>query len=179
MNETPGKVTIAMDRNTHRLTHGFTLVEILIVVVILAILAALVVPQFSNAAKLSRENVLKEDLRYLRSQIMVYQAQHDGVAPGYPNGDTTQTPTAEAFVAQMTSSTNAAGGVGAGPGYSFGPYLSRMPANPMNEMDSVRVVASWPAAAAGTHGWIYQPSTLRLAADAVGSDDSGTDYIDY
>ena len=168
-----------MERNIHKLRHGFTLVEILIVVVILAILGALVVPQFSNAARLSRENVLKEDLRYLRSQIMVYQAQHNGVAPGYPGGDTRQTPTADAFLAQMTGPTNAGGQNGTGDGYGYGPYLSRVPVNPMNDMDSVRVVTIWPTEAAGTHGWVYQPSELRIHADAVGQDDSGTDYFGY
>jgi len=168
-----------MDRRKLKTTRGFTLVEILIVVVILAILGALVVPQFSNAAKLSRENVLKEDLRYLRSQVMVYQAQHNGVAPGYPNGSTTQSPTAAAFVAQMSQPTNAAGQTGSGAAYALGPYLSRMPTNPINELDTVRVVTSWPSQAAGTHGWVYMPSELRIASDAIGSDDSGTDYFEY
>jgi len=168
-----------MDRNPFTTSRGFTLVEILIVVVILAILAALVVPQFSSAARLSRENVLKDDLRYLRSQIMVYQAQHNGVAPGYPNGDTGQSPDAATFLAQMTRTTNASGQTGVGAGYPLGPYLSRMPDNPMNDLNTVRVVGSWPAAAAGTHGWVYQPSTLRIAADAVGVDLEGRPSFEY
>src|SRR4051812_32333230 len=79
------------DRRTSR--GGFTLVEILIVVVILGILATVVIPQFSNASQEARENTLKDDLRYLRIQIQVYKAQHRDVPPGYPNADPNQAPT--------------------------------------------------------------------------------------
>jgi len=166
-----------MDRKKITTSRGFTLVEILIVVVILAILAALVVPQFSDAARVSRENVLKEDLRYLRSQIMVYEAQHNGVAPGYPNGDTAQAPDAATFLAQMSQKTNASGQVGAS--YPLGPYLSRMPDNPLNGLNTIRVVDAWPNAAAGTHGWVDMPGALRIAADAVGADGDGRPYFEY
>jgi len=59
---------------------GFTLVEILIVVVILGILASIVIPQFSNATETARQNTLKDELRYLRTQFVVYGAQHNDVA---------------------------------------------------------------------------------------------------
>ena len=58
-------------RNARRraaLLKGFTLVEILIVVVILGILATIVLPQFSNASATARENTLKDELRYLGSR---------------------------------------------------------------------------------------------------------------
>ena len=85
---------------------GFTLVEILIVVVILGILATIVIPQFSNASINAKENMLKDELRYLRTQIIVYRAQHKDVSPGYPGGDTGQSPTETDFVNQMTKHTD-------------------------------------------------------------------------
>src|SRR5687768_8469449 len=81
---------------------GFTLIELLIVVVILGILATIVIPQFSTAATNARESTLKDELRYLRTQIIVYKAQHHDVPPGYPNGNRNATPTGADFIAQMT-----------------------------------------------------------------------------
>src|ERR1700750_1796376 len=89
--------------------HAFTLVEILIVVVILGILAAIVVPQFSNASLVARENTLKDDLRYLRTQVMVYKAQHLDMAPGYPGGSSAATPTEASYLDQMTMYTDQKG----------------------------------------------------------------------
>ena len=117
---------------------AFSLVEILIVVVILGILAAIAVPKFSNASLISRENTLKEDLRFLRTQINVYCTHHTDVFPGYPAGDTAQTPTADIFVQQLTQYTDNAGNTGPSSAtYKWGPYLTKMPENPVNGFESL------------------------------------------
>src|SRR5881392_1027324 len=65
----------AMARNrTHK--GGFTLVEILIVVIILGILAAIVIPQFTSASQDARKNSLTSQLQTLRSQLELYKLQH-------------------------------------------------------------------------------------------------------
>lgn len=46
---------------------GFTLVEILIVVVILGILAAIVIPQFTNASEEAKQNSLRSNLQSIRA----------------------------------------------------------------------------------------------------------------
>src|SRR4026207_276153 len=64
-----------------RRTTGFTLVEILIVVIILGILAAIVIPQFTNASQDARESSLLSQLQTLRSQIELYKLQHRDTWP--------------------------------------------------------------------------------------------------
>jgi general secretion pathway protein G len=53
---------------------GFTLVELLIVIVILGILAAIVIARFAGATKESKEASLKGDLRTLRSSLEIYKS---------------------------------------------------------------------------------------------------------
>ena len=53
---------------------GFTLVELLIVIVILGILAAIVIARFAGATKESKEANLKGNLRTLRAAIETFKA---------------------------------------------------------------------------------------------------------
>src|SRR5690606_22426668 len=65
-----------------RVAQGFTLVEILIVVVILGILAAIVIPQFTQASESAKHSSLMSTLQTVRSQLELYQVQHNGNYPG-------------------------------------------------------------------------------------------------
>ena len=60
---------------------GFTLVEILIVVVILGILAAIVVPQFTNASQQAIKGALASQLQTINSQVELYRVQNAGTLP--------------------------------------------------------------------------------------------------
>lgn len=161
---------------------GFSLIEILIVVMILGIIASVVIPQFTNASQEARENALKDDLRYLRTQIEVYSAQHGDVPPGYPNGNLADTPTEEALVAQLTQRTNRAGQTSATPDptYPFGPYFDRFPTNAINGKWSVRMqLTDEDPSIDGNSGWIYIVPKRRIVANALGVDSSGTPYANY
>ncbi len=65
---------------SRRVRHGFTLIEILIVVVILGILAAIVIPQFTDAAGEASRSNLQSQLQTIRSQIELYNVQHPSFA---------------------------------------------------------------------------------------------------
>src|SRR5262245_57906448 len=103
---------------------AFTLVELLIVVIILAILAAIVVPQFSDASGDSQTNSMTSNLRVMRSQIELYKVQHNST---YPKLTT--------FTAQMTQKTNADGTTTGTP--TLGPYIQRVPNNPFTNASNV------------------------------------------
>ena len=161
---------------------GFSLVEILIVVVILGILAAIAIPKFASASSVSRENALKENLRLFRTQIGVYRVQHGDVFPGYPGDDSTQTATEAAFISQMTEYTDNSGNVSASQGapYTNGPYWSQTPLNTVGNLSSVKMLAAGDTFTAdGTTGWLYQPATGKVEPNQLGADSTGTNYTDY
>lgn len=163
---------------------AFTLIEILIVVIILGILASIVIPQFSNASHITRENTMKEDLRYLRSQITVFRFQHRDISPGYPGGSTGSTPTATDFIDQMIHFTNdfCATSAAPNPAYPYGPYLSSMPSNPLTGQSGLWVVtgSTMPAPDANQpYAWIYNPELQKLIANTPGNDADGVSYSTY
>jgi general secretion pathway protein G len=112
---------------------GFTLVEILIVVVILGILAAIVIPQFTSASTEAKESSLVSDLQAMRSQIELYKIHHNDNLPG--------TVTGVDFATAMTSKTNQDGVLdtsgGTDPTFKFGPYMREVPINPFNDLNTV------------------------------------------
>ena len=153
---------------------AFTLVEILIVVVLLAILAVIVLPSLSKGTTMAKESALASELGMLRRFVLIYASQHLEVAPGYPNGNTSAAPSGDTFRDQAMLSSNASGQTAAvgTPGFKYGPYLSRIPENPFNGKDTVEMLANgqaFPAAADNSHGWICKPQTGEIRCDNTGS----------
>jgi len=170
----------------HQTQRAFTLVELVIVVLILAILAAIVAPRFSGASEMASGSALMQDLRYIRQQIQVYRAQHFGVSPGYPGGNPDLTPSEADFIAQMTNPTSSDGSVGTSSSqtFRFGPYMAEMPINPVNNSGTILVVPNGsplPPAPTGptVYGWLYKPETLELKPYVPGQDENGRPYYDY
>ncbi|MEM7411290.1 MAG: prepilin-type N-terminal cleavage/methylation domain-containing protein [Myxococcota bacterium] len=156
---------------------GFTLVELLIVVIILAILAAIVVPQFVATTDDAKLAALDSNLRNLRAAVALYNQQH-GEFPG-ANGDGTNAAGSEAaFITQLTTFTNADGASNATQTatHIYGPYLTRssMPPDPINNVATVAIVTtgSLPLASAGTTGgWLFDTVTGQLVMNHTGYDD--------
>jgi general secretion pathway protein G len=141
--------------------HGFTLVEILIVVVILGILAAIVIPQFTEASTEAKQSSLVSDLQTLRSQIELYKIQHKDQLPGSVAGVD--------FETAMTSYTNQDGAVQAGPGYGiYGPYMQMIPANPFNDLNTVTVTGT---PGSDQFGWWFDPVATSATAGQIKADD--------
>jgi general secretion pathway protein G len=137
---------------------GFTLIEVLIVVVIMAVLAATVIPQFANSTSDAKVSSLKFNLHTLRAQIELYKVHHNGSPPAIDG--TTGT------LQQLLSSTNATGTVGTGANFPFGPYvLNEIPRNPFTNSNAMRAVTTWPPAASGSGGWVYNTTTGQIAPD--------------
>ena len=163
---------------------GFSLVEIMMVVAILGILAALVIPQFQSHSLEAKESAAKDNLRILRQQIELYAAQHRGTPPGYPDGDPTKVPTWPYLFSQMLKSTNVDGqfaDVGTA-GFPLGPYITQMPENPFTESKTFKMLGNaeaFPADATGTFGWIYKTATKKIRLDWPGTDKKGIRYYDY
>ena len=164
-------------------TSAFTLIEILVVVVILGIVAAIVIPRFANASTQARESMLAENLRIIRTQITVFQGQHSGVAAGYPGLNRTAAPTQAAFLSHMTTATDQTGALStAGTPGVYGPYFTSFPSNPLNSLATVLVLTdteTLPAAGDNGYGWVYQPFTLKFRADSPGTDSNGKNYFEY
>jgi hypothetical protein len=123
-------------------------------------------------------------LNLLRRFVVVYTSQHLEVAPGYPDGDATAAPTSEAFVNQALLATNAGGETAdrGTAGYKYGPYLSKIPTNPFNKLDTVEVLANgeaFPAQADGSSGWICKPETGEIRPGNTGADERGVLYYAY
>ena len=136
-----------------RKASGFTLVEILIVVIILGILAAIVIPQFTNASTDARKNSTTSLLQTLRSQIELYKLQHNDVAPDITDSTNQWT--------KLTTQTESDGTAPEAGDTVFGPYLQAAPRNPLNGNTTC---AAAPAAGVG---FVYNTTTGKLWATGV------------
>ena len=137
----------------YRNRKGFTLVEILIVVIILGILAAVVIPQFTEASNDARESSLATDLQTVRSQLELYKVQH---LEKYPHLDGAGLADTANFVARMTGKTDLDGTLNAAG--TYGPYLHKFPTNPFLDMDTVSFgVAACPGD--DLTGWYFRTDT--------------------
>ncbi len=61
---------------------GFTLIELMIVVAIIGILAAIAIPRFAQMLEKSREGATKGNLSSIRSAISIYYSEKEGTWPG-------------------------------------------------------------------------------------------------
>ena len=148
----PGRLPIAIRSRLPR--RGFTLVEVLIVVVIMAVLAGVVITRYFEIGSDAKKSVIKHNLHILQSQSVLPQNRHLSEFPELTGND----------LPQLRRATNALGDLGAsGPAYPYGPYVDVIPDNPFNESNKVVAVTrprQRPTAPADeSSGWQYDEAT--------------------
>jgi general secretion pathway protein G len=132
---------------------AFTLIEILIVVVILGILAAIVIPQFTKASEEAQVGNVVTQLQTIRSQIELYRVRNNGGFPVLIDGTT-----------PFLDIVNV-------PGTNLAPdgntYMKAGPINPRTGTSTVAAGTAEPTAAVarGDTGWIYDAATGNLWAN--------------
>lgn len=167
---------------------GFTLIELIIVVIILAILAAIIIPQLRGSTDDAKLSALDTNLSSMRSAIELYYTQHNNVYPGTIANDTVvgvtaaHASTAAAFVAQTTKYSDVnhnTSDVYNASTFKFGPYAKKaIPKNPLPNAATTtdaqaRSVTVSAAATLGTAtandatatGWVTVPITGEFFAN--------------
>jgi type II secretion system protein G len=146
-----------------RLAWGFTLLEILIVVVLLAVLAAVIVPQWAGTTEKAAETTAQYNVGELRARVQIYKSDHNG---DYP-----------ATLDLLTVKTNSQGTTSAADGPLVrGPYIVQIPDNPLVDTAFATVVkppgANPPTAPEPNAGWLYDSATGEVWINHA-------DYLDW
>jgi general secretion pathway protein G len=145
---------------------AFTLVEILIVVVILGILAAIVIPQFTNASEEAQTGNIQTQLQTVRSQIELFRVRNNGVSPDLDDAN----PFIDLRVG--TNATDPAFQIANSQGRTQETYLRNAPVNPRNGLNTVTdtagadpiALAASDDAVALAVGWYYDSNSGTIAA---------------
>lgn len=173
---------------------GFTLVELLIVAIILAILAAIIIPQFASTTTDAQESALRANASGMRSAIDLYRQQH-GAYPGEltaaggtcsATAGTGLARTQLALQDQLTRYSNAAGQTCSAPetGFIYGPYIQEdvLPTNPITTVSTVAIVSTGDLAmtadGAGL-GWKYDTLSGKFIVNDSNNDSQGVPFISY
>lgn len=144
-------------RSFLRRYRAFTLVELLIVIVVLAVLAAIVIPKFSDSSARGKESSLKTDLKLVRNAVELFKNDTGAYPAALSDLAATAAPASGKDSAAATKTITAA---------DFkGPYLTSVPTDPVSGSALTYSVT------AGTVG--------KVSASATGSDSAGTLFSTY
>lgn len=146
------------------------MLELVIVVMILAIVAAIAIPRMSRGSQAAAEVALENDLATLRRAIELYTVEHDGRPP----------PVANIRRALLEYSNRA--GTSFSPTkdtkHYFGPYMRTLPTLPLGIKEGNEAISE---ADGEIIGWIYDPATGEISANTTSSekDAGGVLYSNY
>ena len=135
---------------------AFTIIEMLMVIVALAIMAGVVIPQVSSAVDDAKQGAMLANLHEITNAIERYRMEHSGLPPDQHVGRQ---------LAQLTAKSNVDGDIGSGPGFIYGPYIERMPKNPLSDTANVYTVTSVPPSSLDKRvGWVYHVESGQIWA---------------
>ncbi len=139
---------------------GFILIELVIVVVIIGVIAAIAIPRLSRGTDGATESSLIADLAVMRKAIDFYVTEHTGTLP-----------TLASFEAQMLAYTDALGNANTtrGGAFTYGPYLRALPPLPLGLKKGENGVKGPPANGTGPYGWVYNQAAGTIVANTASS----------
>ena len=137
---------------------AFTLVEMVVVIMILGILAAIAVPKLINTSGVATDNGLRQSLSIVRDAIDYYSAQNGGAYPGADGSETTLK-------------------------NDLKPYIrGSFPKCPVeNKLDTVRIettAGTTPANPSSGHGWVYNNKDGTFIVNSTATSHDGTTTYD-
>ena len=149
-----------MKNRQKRLRLGFTLVELVMVIVVIGMLSAIIVPRFMSQRDKAGIATTKANLESLRTAIALYYAQ-EGTWPGITNTLETDLQSGEVTNTQ---------------------YMRRVPDETVDNPPSSAVAAAY----SGNGGWVWDPTAADPeiypnfdGPNANGTDADGTLYSEY
>ncbi|MGD8450420.1 MAG: hypothetical protein PVJ57_01260 [Phycisphaerae bacterium] len=165
---------------------ALSIIELIVVVLIIGIIAAIAVPQLSQAAGDDEKDDLRQNLNAMRFAVELYYYEH-GEYPGQLGDGINAAGTAEAVISQLTGITDENGHVSAerDAQHHLGPYLRLgmppCPVAPRLGRTGLCVVDGAPrfAPSATEAGWVYNCRTGDVAFNSDVTDAAGTRYDEY
>ncbi len=151
---------------------GFSLIELVIVVVIIGIIAAIAIPKMSRGAAGANDSAVMQDLSQMRSGIDLFASEHGGTYPST---------TPATFINQLTTYTDITGAAVATKDatHIYGPYIKSIPALPVGTNKGLKTITATGPAGTGAFGWFYDGLTVWVNDPATDVDATGTAYNTY
>jgi prepilin-type N-terminal cleavage/methylation domain-containing protein len=143
---------------------GFTLIELMIVVAIIGILAAVALPKFAASIERSREAATRGNLNTMRSSISMYYGDYEGVYPAYLNTQV-EYPFSKYISDHIPPVKATHSGIGIG--------TAESPSG-----DEVLYTEDEEVTATGT-GWRYSAATGHVYVNSTATDSKGLAYSTY